>query len=289
MQNLQGDIIQIIDANGTVVVEYTYDAWGKVLNVTGDDNLKNTLGKVQPFRYRGYVYDVETGLYYLRSRYYNSESDRFINGDIILANNTYCYCQNDPVKQKDDQGTLPEDNTTANFDDSVTELMRMFLQCASDYHYLSSGTSPDGGIDCAYLVRKVCDFIGEGATSIWYHDFQKKRKRRGRIEDLEDGFDSLQPGWIVYQVEKGTYDSTKNPDKVTMSHVGVVVYHDFNDGRGKRLAVFHSASEVYTEKKGWSALFYDDIGGGPNISGFYSEIEGAESSLWKYYSVPNDL
>ena len=113
VQNLQGDICQIIDANGTVVVEYTYDAWGKVLNVTGDDNLKNTLGKIQPFRYRGYVYDVETGLYYLRSRYYNSESDRFINGDIILANNTYCYCQNDPVKQKDDQGTLPEDNTTA--------------------------------------------------------------------------------------------------------------------------------------------------------------------------------
>lgn len=41
---------RVIDANGTVVVEYTYDAWGKVLNVTGDENLKDTLGEIQPFR-----------------------------------------------------------------------------------------------------------------------------------------------------------------------------------------------------------------------------------------------
>ena len=66
VQNLQGDICQIIDANGAVVVEYTYDAWGKVLNVTG--SMAGTLGKIQPFRYRGYVYDVETRLYYLRCR-----------------------------------------------------------------------------------------------------------------------------------------------------------------------------------------------------------------------------
>ena len=48
--NLEGYTCQIIDANGAVVVEYTYDAWGKVLNVTGDEILKDTLGKIQPFR-----------------------------------------------------------------------------------------------------------------------------------------------------------------------------------------------------------------------------------------------
>ena len=84
---LQGDICQIIDANGAVVVEYTYDAWGKVLNVTGDENLIDTLGEIQPFRYRGYVYDEETGLYYLRSRCYNSEWQRFINADSIILIN----------------------------------------------------------------------------------------------------------------------------------------------------------------------------------------------------------
>ena len=51
MHNLQSDIFQIIDSNGTVVVEYTYDAWGKVLSMT--DTMADTLGTIQPFRYRG--------------------------------------------------------------------------------------------------------------------------------------------------------------------------------------------------------------------------------------------
>ena len=65
--NLQGDVVAMIDANGTQLVEYVYDAWGKPLSKTG--SLKDTLGTINPFRYRGCVYDEETGLYYLRSRY----------------------------------------------------------------------------------------------------------------------------------------------------------------------------------------------------------------------------
>ena len=58
VQNLQGDIISLVDsANGNTVVTYTYDAWGNVLNVDG--SLKTTLGVLNPFRYRGYVYDSE--------------------------------------------------------------------------------------------------------------------------------------------------------------------------------------------------------------------------------------
>ena len=102
VQNLQGDIIQIIDANGAVVVEYTYDAWGKVLNVTG--SMAGTLGEIQPFRYRGYVYDVETGLYYLRSRYYNPEWQRFVNANILFVISLYCYCKNNPIIKIDSTG-----------------------------------------------------------------------------------------------------------------------------------------------------------------------------------------
>ena len=69
IHNLQGDVIGLIDSNGTEVVKYVYDAWGKILSTTG--SLASSLGTIQPFRYRGYVFDQETGLYYLRSRYYN--------------------------------------------------------------------------------------------------------------------------------------------------------------------------------------------------------------------------
>ena len=104
VHNLQGDICQIIDANGTVVVEYTYDAWGKVLNVTGDANLKDTLGKIQPFRYRGYVYDVETGFYYLKSRYYCNEQQRYVNADSLIDFNIFAYCHNNPINRFDTSG-----------------------------------------------------------------------------------------------------------------------------------------------------------------------------------------
>lgn len=69
VKNLQGDIVAILDGTGAVVVSYVYDAWGRPISKVG--SMASTLGTVQPFRYRGYVYDEETGMYSLRSRYYN--------------------------------------------------------------------------------------------------------------------------------------------------------------------------------------------------------------------------
>ena len=62
----QDDVVGIFDNSGNEVVSYRYDAWGQPLNVTG--SLATTLGVYNPFRYHGYVYDEETGLYDLRSR-----------------------------------------------------------------------------------------------------------------------------------------------------------------------------------------------------------------------------
>lgn len=72
--NLQGDVMAILDGTGTAMVEYTYDAWGNILSTTG--SMADTLGELNPLRYRGYVYDTETGFYYLQSRYYDPEMGR---------------------------------------------------------------------------------------------------------------------------------------------------------------------------------------------------------------------
>ena len=110
VKSLQGDIVAILDENGNTVVSYGYDAWGAPLWCTGE--LAETLGKVQPFRYRGYVFDEETGLYYLRSRYYNVEENRFLSADegIIVSNklmtgNMYAYGKNTPICIEDSEGT----------------------------------------------------------------------------------------------------------------------------------------------------------------------------------------
>ena len=105
--NLQGDVVNILDANGSIVATYSYNAWGKVLTATG------TMAGVNPLRYRGYYYDTDTGLYYLKSRYYDPEICRFINADNlastgqgILGTNMFAYCLNNPLPTKDAQGNL---------------------------------------------------------------------------------------------------------------------------------------------------------------------------------------
>ena len=102
VHNLQGDIVAILDSNGNAVVQYKYDAWGRPISKTG--SMASTLGTVQPFRYRGYVYDEETGLYYLRSRYYISSIQRFINSDLLCGNNQFAYCMNKPTNESDKDG-----------------------------------------------------------------------------------------------------------------------------------------------------------------------------------------
>ena len=111
VKNAQGDVTGLISTSGARVVTYTYDAWGNPLTTTG--SMAATLGAQNPLRYRGYVYDTETGLYYLQSRYYNPGWGRFINADGyastgqgIIGNNMFAYCGNNPVKHLDPQGTF---------------------------------------------------------------------------------------------------------------------------------------------------------------------------------------
>ena len=109
IRNLQNDIVGILDASGTQVVEYVYDTWGKLEGVTGA--MAATIGRENPLRYRGYYYDEETGFYYLQSRYYDPETGRFLNADNQLAPkesplgfNLYTYCGNNPVNRIDPTG-----------------------------------------------------------------------------------------------------------------------------------------------------------------------------------------
>lgn len=114
LRNAQGDVTGLVDADGTQVVAYTYDAWGNPLSVTGSKS--HTIGEDNPFRYRGYFYDTETGLYYLQSRYYNPKTCRFINADNSISSsfesthgyNLFAYCFNNPVNMGDSSGNWPK-------------------------------------------------------------------------------------------------------------------------------------------------------------------------------------
>ena len=116
IRNAQNDIIGLFDKNETAVASYTYDSWGKLISIkdgSGADITNNTdsVGYKNQYRYRGYRYDIETGLYYLQSRYYNPEWERFINADglvgtpgELLSFNMFAYCGNNPVNRDDPNG-----------------------------------------------------------------------------------------------------------------------------------------------------------------------------------------
>ena len=94
LKNAQGDVTGLVDSTGEKVVFYTYNPWGELGDING--SLASTLGDLNPLRYRGYVYDTETGLYYLNSRYYNPVWGRFINADNQIT--TGRFDRNEPVR-----------------------------------------------------------------------------------------------------------------------------------------------------------------------------------------------
>ena len=109
LYNVQSDVIGMVAEDMSPVVTYEYDAWGKLLSVSGEQ--KDTVGKLNPFRYRGYVYEEEGGLYYVTSRYYDPEVGRFLNIDSMLAGNEdllsfnlFTYCGTNPVNRIDPTG-----------------------------------------------------------------------------------------------------------------------------------------------------------------------------------------
>ena len=112
---MQGDVIEIYNTSGSLVMGITYDAWGNFTDTISSQDVVPTTEQAialgLPFRYRSYYYDSETGFYYLNSRYYDPQIRRFINADgYVNANgdlngfNMFAYCSNNPVMYVDPNG-----------------------------------------------------------------------------------------------------------------------------------------------------------------------------------------
>ena len=278
LYNLQGDVIGLIDSANTEVVKYTYDAWGKPLSVTG--SLANTIGYYNPFRYRGYVYDVETGLYYLRSRYYNPSWGRFVNADTLFNNNLYSYCNNRPAIMADSKGTSATLVQMIQYDNSQSEsyFRRMiwpqiepFIHDAKDYKYndryfrlakyKNGKLVKSGYTDCSHLMYEITGQVGSCTAPYRYKEY---RGDKGRLFDKN--------GMLMVDLVEGMEVYNKS-----IGHVGMLLLYDFGDGL--EWAVFQSAEVPITKSK---ALFSDDTG--PNISSFYQK--NGKPGNWYYYTMP---
>ena len=132
-----GSVVAIADTarknSEAVVARYRYDAWGNLLEETGQIQ--------QPFRFAGYVWEPETELYYLGNRWYDPAIGRFINPDPVLPVslrpqdwNTYVYASNDPVNRVDAVGLRSKLNISQGYSqwdalgESLTHLPQTLVQ-----------------------------------------------------------------------------------------------------------------------------------------------------------------
>ena len=161
--NAQGDIVAIADRNHNLVVKYEYDVWGNILSTTG--SMASTLGVHNPLRYRGYVYDTETGLYYLQSRYYNPYIGRFINADAYAAtgqgfigNNMFAYCLNNPVNSADSEGTVAD-----NYFGWAGEQIGIFL-----YEWITGDDHPQKQVQVLenQMIEKQTEVVTNGVKAL---------------------------------------------------------------------------------------------------------------------------
>ncbi len=216
-KDILGNVIEIVDKDGLTVVKYVYDAWGnhKVLNPDGTENTNALfIGNINPIRYRGYYYDVETGLYCLQSRYYDSQIGRFISIDDITylepetigGANLYAYCLNNPTTYVDPSGYLPFFVITL----LIGAVVGLGVTAAVDYipdkeFDLHWGWYVLGGVAGALIGTGIGMVISYSATGT-----------------LTANFESIRWGYAIKSAAKGNYDkvlrlSTHNPNSSSVS------------------------------------------------------------------------
>jgi len=198
--NLQGDVVKLVEhvRNGRVytlntVAEYTYDAWGKPLSTTdGEGNsVANThIAKLNPLRYRGYYFDMETGFYYLQSRYYDPTLRRFINADSyqstgqgILGTNMFAYCNNSPVGYMDPAGMRFVDADTRYYGNGLYA----YTDAKTGNEY---STALKAAIAAGYLLNKLTQEDNlEHACGIYYRKSTNKYYIGSLITGAHNGVD----------------------------------------------------------------------------------------------------
>ena len=266
--NLQGDITDLCDRRGNALVHYTYDAWGKLISITGEK--ASTLGVINPLRYRGYYYDSETGLYLTSSRYYDPEVGRFISldtTDVLTATpmeltdkNLYAYCDNNPVMREDKDGQFWNIVVGAIVGGGLELAGQLFSgRSLSQVNWAKVGVSAlSGGLSAA--VGPVAGSLISGATDLAMDAFD------GNIKSFSDAAKSFTWGTakaaVSYGVGTLVGKVTKRLTKI--EKVGKIgkdgypgVRYSYNKGQGRAVRSIelhprHNGHGIHLQGNKWN-------------------------------------
>ena len=191
VKNIQGDILHVYNSAGKKLVSYVYDAWGNIISTTYSNGGGTSAARFNPFTYRGYYRDSETGMYYLNSRYYNPKMGRFISADSEIhpvefsGCNLFEYCANNPVVYYDPYGDCFIWSIDIMFDQTIIidqpiSVPEISIPNIPSIPYIDTIVLPDQLVDCPYIaVDKAED-----------SDNVKGKRRNGNLASARKRFSS---------------------------------------------------------------------------------------------------
>ena len=172
-KNILGDIVAVYDLTGNKLLSYKYDAWGNFTTTYHNGTTANSVAARNPFRYRGYYYDKDLGLYYLQTRYYDSVTGRFINADGyvstgqgMLGNNMFAYCNNNPVMFTDPTGEWPKLSTVFAVVAITAVVVAVVAVSVASYGTATPVAVAAGGAAVCGITAGVATSIATGAAIV---------------------------------------------------------------------------------------------------------------------------
>ena len=291
VRNAQNDVVKLIDNSGNSVVEYIYDSWGKVIASTS--SLTTGLKDYQPFRYRGYVYDKETGWYYLQSRYYDPTTCRFISADVLLStgqgiigHNAFAYCNNDPVIAIDSNGTysvsvplfdtMPDDSSGSGIPASPNYDPYVYDQHDPSIADLSFGLGTIGKNGCGLIaLYNVSVASGDPET------FKSLRRRLAYnpFKDLLFGFWGTDPVWLTMMLKRkfGSGNVSFTTNTISGDYSAIIVLYLGKENNQYKYAHYFAAINI---GNGIYKAYNDyDINNG-NINDVLNSVPGKTIGIW---------
>ena len=260
VKNLQGDVLQVYrESDNTLAAQYSYDSWGNLTGISGTLTYGGIAVKdLNPLRYRGYIFDQETGLYYLQSRYYNPEIGRFINADDpaylgsggFASFNLFSYCGNNPVMGYDpygyfDWGIFTDIATT--IVSAVIAIRTAVKECVKTFgRTLSVSKSVTAGIAAGIATFSA---INNAANAIYYNYISDGESNlettKENKSDYVDGYISRwdrldyakqQTGAAAYGFNAWRYNS-----EYSMHMYGWYTLLPFKESGNKRIQAFRTS------------------------------------------------
>lgn len=209
--NQHNDIVAIVNNVGQIVIQYSYDAWGEnVRTQYAQSSEIKKLMEINPFGYGGYIKDTETGLLYLRDRYYATKRGRFVNSDACLSRNIFSYCYNSTVNLIDEEGTAPTAPPRRTVDpQDIHDAMVEWARQRTYYAALHSNNAIKADNEMTNKIDFILSKHAENTMTI-----------RKRISDVY--VSKNEDGTLVYKVLVSGQFYHKNGNRVELTPIGTV-------------------------------------------------------------------